>query len=437
MEPTSIKIIKQLKAAGHEAYWAGGCVRDILLGIKPKDYDIVTSAKPDEIEDILEKTIPIGKEFGVILALEDDHEFEVATFRSDSGYSDGRRPDAVEFTNAEEDAKRRDFTINAMFYDPTEDKIYDFVEGQKDLEAGLVRFIGEPEQRILEDHLRVLRAVRFKNVYDFQYHPDTYNAVKKHAEKINDISNERIRDELNKMIVDKKRVEAFNDMEDLGLLEIILPEIQALKGVAQPAKYHKEGDVYEHTMQAIGSIPEGEPLSLYWAVLLHDIGKPDTFSLDERIRFDGHAERSAEMSGPMLRRLRFSKNFVKKIQWLAEHHMSLYNVLDMPKATRLKWFLKPWFLDLLELNKHDILGTDPADLSTYEEIKELYSKEVGELPDELPKLLSGKDIMEIKGIKPGPELGVMLEELEDLQLEGTITTREQALEWLNNYPEHD
>ncbi len=437
MEPISIKIIKQLKAAGHEAYWAGGCVRDILLGIKPKDYDIVTSAKPDEIEDILEKTIPIGKEFGVILALQDDHEFEVATFRSDSGYSDGRRPDAVEFTNAEEDAKRRDFTINAMFYDPTEDKIYDFVDGQKDLEAGLVRFIGEPEQRILEDHLRVLRAVRFKNVYDFQYHPDTYNAVKKYAEKITDISNERIRDELNKMIIDKKRVEAFNDMEDLGLLEIILPEIQELKGVAQPAHYHKEGDVYDHTMQALGSIPEGEPLSLYWAVLLHDVGKPDTFELEERIRFDGHAERSAEIAGPLLRRLRFSKNFTKKVQWLAEQHMSVYNVLDMPKATRIKWFLKPWFLELLELNKHDILGTDPADLSTYEEIKELYTKEVSELPDELPKLLSGKDIMEIKGIKPGPELGVMLEDLEDLQLEGTVTTREQALEWLNNYPEHD
>jgi poly(A) polymerase len=226
-------------------------------------------------------------------------------------------------------------------------------------------------------------------------------------------------------------------MEDLGLLEIVLPEIQALKGVAQPAQYHKEGDVYNHTMQALGSIPEGEPLSLYWAVLLHDIGKPDTFSLEERIRFDGHAEKSSEIARDILKRLKFSRNFIKKVCWLVEQHMSVYNVLEMPKATRIKWFLKPWFLELLELNKHDILGTDPQDLSTYKEIKELYSKEVGELPDKLPKILSGKDIMEIKGMKPGPALGSILEELEDLQLESIITTREQALEWLVNYPEHE
>lgn len=432
MEPTSIKIIKQLKAAGHEAYWAGGCVRDILMGIKPKDYDIVTSAKPDEIEDILEKTIPIGKEFGVILALQDGHEYEVATFRSDSGYSDGRRPDAVEFTNIEEDAKRRDFTINAMYYDPLEDKVLDFQGGQKDIEAGLVRFVGDPETRVLEDHLRVLRAVRFKNTFDFQYHPDTYKAVKKHADKINGIANERIQNELNKMIIDKKRAEAFEDMEDLGLLQILLPEIQAMKGLAQPADYHKEGDVFDHTMQAIASIPEGEPLSIYWAVLLHDVGKINTFTLEERIRFDGHAEESKVLSAEILKRLRFGKTFIKKIQWLVEHHMSVFNVLDMPKATRMKWFLKPYFLELLDLNKYDILGTTPSDLSTHDEVYNLYHKEVSELPDELPKLLSGEDIMKEKGIKPGPEIGMILEELEDLQLEGEISTRQQALEWLQS-----
>ena len=432
MEPTSIKIIKQLKAAGHEAYWAGGCVRDILMGIKPKDYDIVTSAKPDEIEDILEKTIPIGKEFGVILALQDGHEYEVATFRSDSGYSDGRRPDAVEFTNIEEDAKRRDFTINAMYYDPLEDKVLDFQGGQKDIEAGLVRFVGDPETRVLEDHLRVLRAVRFKNTFDFQYHPDTYKAVKKHADKINGIANERIQNELNKMIIDKKRAEAFEDMEDLGLLQILLPEIQAMKGLAQPAEYHKEGDVFDHTMQAIASIPEGEPLSIYWAVLLHDVGKINTFTLEERIRFDGHAEESKVLSAEILKRLRFGKTFIKKIQWLVEHHMSVFNVLDMPKATRMKWFLKPYFLELLDLNKYDILGTTPSDLSTHDEVYNLYHKEVSELPDELPKLLSGEDIMKEKGIKPGPEIGMILEELEDLQLEGEISTRQQALEWLQS-----
>lgn len=402
------------------------------MGIKPKDYDIVTSAKPDEIEYILEKTIPIGKEFGVILALQDGHEYEVATFRSDSGYSDGRRPDAVEFTNIEEDAKRRDFTINAMYYDPLEDKVLDFQGGQKDIEAGLVRFVGDPETRVLEDHLRVLRAVRFKNTLDFQYHPDTYQAVKNHAAKINDIANERIQNELNKMILDKKRAEAFEDMEDLGLLQILLPEVQAMKGLAQPADYHKEGDVFDHTMQAIASIPEGEPLSLYWAVLLHDVGKINTFSLKERIRFDGHAEESKVLAAEILKRLRFGKTFIKKIQWLVEHHMSVFNVLDMPKATRMKWFLKPYFLELLDLNKHDILGTTPSDLTTHDQVYNLYHKEVSELPDQLPKLLSGEDIIKVKGIKPGPEIGMILEELEDLQLEGKISTRQEALEWLQS-----
>lgn len=430
MEPTSIKIINQLKAAGHEAFWAGGCVRDMLMGIKPKDYDIVTSAKPDEIEDLLEKTIPIGKEFGVILALQDDHEFEVATFRSDSGYSDGRRPQAVYYSNARDDAKRRDFTINGLFYDPTTDQIFDYIEGQKDLDAKLIRFIGDPDTRIEEDHLRILRAVRFKNTLDFQYHPDTYTALKKHAQKITKISSERIRDELNKMIIDKQRKNAFNDLEDLGLLEILLPEIQAMKGVAQPADYHKEGDVYEHTMQAIDSMPEGEPLSLYWAVLLHDVGKPDTFELEERIRFDGHAEKSAEHAKSILKRLNMPKNFIKKVCWLVEHHMSIYNVLDMPKSARIKWFLKPYWLELLDLNKYDVLGTTPSNLETYDRIKNLYTEEVSELPDELPKLLSGKEIMQIKGLKPGPEVGLIVEELEDLQLEGEITTKEQALKWL-------
>jgi len=433
MRPTAIEIIKQLKDSGHTAYWAGGCVRDILLGIKPKDYDIVTSAKPEEIEDLLEHTIPIGKKFGVILAVQNDHNFEIATFRSDSGYSDGRRPDAVEFTNAEEDAKRRDFTINALFYDPLEDKVYDYVDGQRDLDAGLIRFIGDPDERILEDHLRLIRAVRFKNVYDFQYEPDTYNSVLKHHEKILDISNERIRDELNKMMIDKNRARAFEEMEDLGLLKLILPELQVCKGVPQPRDYHQEGDVFEHTMRAIEAMPEDEPLSLYWSVLIHDIGKAETFKLydDGDIRFYGHAEASREIARTVLKRLRFSGNFIKKVCWLVEHHMSVYNVLEMKKATRLKWFLKPWFLELLELNKYDVLGTDPADLSIYEEVLELYRTEVGELPDELPKLLDGGDIMRELGLKPGPQVGVLLEELEDLQLEGAVTTREEALEWLS------
>lgn len=212
MKATSIQIIEILKKAGHEAYWAGGCVRDMLLGIKPQDFDIVTSAKPDEIENLLEHTIPIGKKFGVILAIQNNHHFEIATFRSDSGYSDGRRPDAVQFTDAKEDAFRRDFTINALFYEPTEDRILDFVGGQKDMEDQLIRFIGKPEERIKEDHLRILRAVRFKNAYNMQYHPDTYQAIHKHVELIKNISTERVRDELNKMIMGDNPGQAFEEL---------------------------------------------------------------------------------------------------------------------------------------------------------------------------------------------------------------------------------
>lgn len=432
MRPTSIEIIKKFRDAGHEAYWAGGCVRDMLLGIEPKDFDIVTSAHPNQIEDLLEKTIPIGKQFGVIMAIEDGHQFEIATFRSDAGYSDGRRPDAVEFKSAREDALRRDFTINGLFYDPLADEVIDYIAGQDDLEAHLIRFIGDPETRILEDHLRLLRAVRFKNTFDFQYHPDTYNAIKKHADKIVGISSERIRDELIKMIIDKNRAKAFEDMEDLGLLQIILPEIQAMKGVAQPVEYHNGRDVFEHTMAALHSIPEGEALSLYWSTLLHDSGKPDTFELTDRIRFDGHAEVSAQHARKILKRLNFKRSFVEQVSWLCEHHMSVYNVLDMPKKTRMRWFLKPYFLELLALNKADCSGIEPLDLKRHDQVLELYRQETDELPDEIPKLVSGEDVMELLGLEPGPKVQEVLDEVFDLQLEGKLKTHQQAIEWLRN-----
>ncbi|EKD48048.1 MAG: metal dependent phosphohydrolase, partial [uncultured bacterium] len=216
MENTSLEIVKLLKSKGHSAYWAGGCVRDMLLGTQPKDYDIVTSAKPDEIEKLLEHTIPIGKEFGVILAVKNGHHFEIATFRSDSGYSDGRRPDAITFTHAEDDAKRRDFTINGLFFDPIEKKLHDFVDGKRDIADKIIKFIGDPHERILEDHLRIIRAIRFKSTLDFQYHPDTYKAIKHHSHLSAKVSGERLRDELNKMIAGDNPIRAFSDMEDTG-----------------------------------------------------------------------------------------------------------------------------------------------------------------------------------------------------------------------------
>lgn len=431
MQPTSIEIIKKLKKAGYEAYWAGGCVRDMLLGIKPKDFDIVTSAKPDEIEKVLEHTIPIGKQFGVILAIENGHHFEVATFRSDSGYTDGRRPDAVIFSSAREDAKRRDFTINGMFYDPTEDKVMDFVDGQKDLEARLIRFIGNPQERILEDHLRILRAIRLKNTLDFQYEPETYNAILKHASLlIEKVSNERIRDELNKIIISPHAVNAFQDMEDTGILKIILPEIQKMKGVAQPYQYHKEGDVWTHAMQSLAALPGHAPLALRWATLLHDVGKPETFKLAERIRFDTHDRKSRDIAFKLLTRLRFDKRVIDEVCWLIEHHMMVMPLVQMSKGRRLAWFHQLYFKNLLELFYADARGTTPPHTEIIDKIAKLYHDDLQSMPTPPPPLLHGEDVMKFFKIKPGKKIGYILQKLREKQLAGELKTKEDALEWL-------
>jgi len=431
MQDTSIRIIQLLKDAGHEAYWAGGCVRDTLLGKEPKDYDIVTSAKPDEIEDLLEKTIPIGKEFGVILVLEGDHEFEVATFRSDSGYSDGRRPDAVEFTHAEEDAQRRDFTINGLFYDPLTKEIHDFVEGKKDLKERLIRFIGDPHERILEDHLRIMRAIRFKNTLQFQYHPETYHALTTHAKLAGKVSGERLRDELNKILDSDHAEDALEDLLETGVLEEILPEVYAMKGVAQPYQYHHEGDVWEHAKRSLSAIGKYEDIQVKWAAFLHDVGKPVTFvHAEDRIRFDHHAKEGAKLAHQILRRLKFSRKDIDRITWVIEHHMMLGDFKDMPLGRQRHWFLHPYFKDLLAVFEADIAGTDPADYGMYTEVLELYKETLEKMPKEPDPLLSGHDVMEILGLRPGPHLGKILGELRELHLGHELNTKDQAIEWL-------
>lgn len=432
MKLTSIEILKILRRAGFTAYWAGGCVRDMLLGIRPKDFDIATSARPDDLKKLLEKIHPIGEKYGVVIAEQAGHHFEIATFRSDSGYSDGRRPDAVLFTNAEQDALRRDFTINALFYDPIEDKIYDFVGGQEDLKNKLVRFIGDPHARIKEDHLRIIRAIRFKNTFGFQYHPETFNALKAHSKLSAKVSNERIRDELNKMIIHESFPRAVNDMEDTGVLAEVLPEIQAMKGVAQPPEFHTEGDVYDHTLRAIAAVKPIASAMLRWAVFLHDVGKPETFKIAERIRFDGHCEASAELSEKILRRLKFSTKDIKIIQWLVLHHMMVYNVLKMEIGRRRHWFLEPWWLDLMEVNRCDCEGTIPCDLKTYEKVLAQYRKDIEEMPKEPKRLLTGEEIMKILNLPAGVRIGEILEELRLLQLEGKIKTKAQAKKWVSS-----
>lgn len=432
--PTSIEIIKKLRKAGFEAYWAGGCVRDILLGVKPKDFDIVTSAKPEEIETTLEHTIPIGKQFGVILTIADGHHFEVATFRSDSSYSDGRRPDAVLFTNAEEDAKRRDFTINGMFYDPIEDKILDYIDGQKDLENRLIRFIGKPAERLMEDHLRILRAVRFKNVLDFQYDPETYQALQKHASLLIDkVSAERIRDELNKMIISPHAANAFQDMEDLGILKILLPEVQKMKGVAQPYKYHQEGDVWTHAMHSLASLPEESSLALRWATLLHDIGKPETFSVKERIRFDSHDRKSAEIAGKILNALHFERKTIDEVCWLVEHHMMVDSLLKMPEGRKRHWFLHPYFKNLVQLFEADVKGTTPSDMDYVDQIKRQYLFFVRHTPKLPDPLVDGDEVMGIFGLKPSKKVAFILQKVREKQLTKELRTKKQALEWLRKF----
>ncbi len=447
MKPTSLKIIEILKKAGHEAYWAGGCVRDMLLGVEPKDFDIVTSAKPDEIENLLEHTVPIGKKFGVILAIKDGHHFEIATFRSDAAYSDGRRPDAIEFTNAEEDAKRRDFTINALFYDPDEDKIIDYVNGQTDMRDKLIRFIGEPNERIKEDHLRILRAVRFKNVLNMQYHPDTYHAIKENAHLIKNISKERIRDELNKMIMDPvKPGQSFEELFELGILEHIMPELCELKGLAQPLQYHQEGDVWDHSIRALNSLTDEEldpnPLrekkpdvALKWATFLHDIGKYKTFGIDEkRIRYDRHAEVGAEIATEILTRFNFPKKQIQKVDWLISHHMMVVPLFEMSDGRRRHWFLKPYFDDLLEVYRADALGIIPTDLSAYEKMKKLYNHEFAKLKLLPKKLIDGKEVMKLLDIPAGEKIGEILKEVRHLQLDGKINNKKEAKKFiLENY----
>lgn len=433
MKLSSVEIIKKLREKGFQAYWAGGCVRDMLLGITPKDFDIATSATPQQIKEIFEKVIPIGEEFGVVLIEQDGHHFEVATFRSDSGYSDGRRPDAVIFTSPQEDAQRRDFTINALFYDPLEDKVLDFVEGQKDLDTKLVRFIRDPHERILEDHLRILRAVRFKNTYGFQYHPDTFAALKKHAALSSKVSSERIRDELNKMIAHSSFKESLEDMEDTGVLEAILPEVQKMKGYAQPLQYHKEGDLWDHMVQSVQALTEHDSLTVRWAVFLHDVGKTETFEVSDRIRYDHHAEVSAQIAEKILRRLNMPRRMIADVSWLIDHHMSVYQILDMSKGRRLHWFLMPLFLDLMKLNFCDCMGATPHRLQKYEELMALYRKETAEMPHEPERLLTGEEIMSLTNLGPGPHLKKIIDELRMQQLEGNVLDKSSAIVWLREF----
>jgi len=404
----------------------------MLMGTRPQDYDIATSAKPDEIEDLFEDTYAIGKAFGVINVVEKGHEFEIATFRNDSGYSDGRRPDAVEFSHPAEDALRRDFTINGLFYDPINDEIHDFIGGRDDIKNKLVRFIGDPHERILEDHLRIIRAVRFKNTLGFGYHPDTYHAIKKHAHLADKVSWERVRDEMNKIIMHKNAPIAFEDMQDTGVLPHVLPELEECKGIAQPAMFHHEGDVWTHTMKALASLAPDTPLLHRWAVMLHDIGKPQTFAVKERVRFDEHPQVSAEIAGRIMRRLRFGRKAIDEVTWSVEHHFMMKQLLEMPEGRKGHWFLDPRFPTLMTVFYADAAGIEPVDLGLYERVKAAYEDFLQHFKEKPQMLITGQEIMDTLSIKPGPEIGKIQHELMEKQLAREIRTHEEAMDWLKS-----
>ena len=411
-------------------------MRDMILKLDPEDFDIATSAKPEEIEKLFKKTYSIGKHFGVILIEEAGHHFEVATFRSDSGYSDGRRPDYVAFTSAKEDALRRDFTINGIFYDPVAEVFHDFVGGKSDLKRGILRFIGDPNKRIQEDHLRILRAVRFKNRFNLSYCNETKEALRKHASLVVGISAERIFSELSKKIVQEKRVAAFKDLDEFGILKVVLPEVDALKNVPQDKDMHSEGDAFVHSLNALGKVQENASLELFWAALLHDVGKADTVKYqDGRIRFLRHQDVGIAKVKDVLRRLKFSKFSRDKICWLIHHHHIFDDFPKMSRVKKLHYFDNPHFADLLELHHADILGAVPADFSGRAEVEsqffeikaEFLTAHAGrELPSHHKELLTGGEIMEIMGISAGEKVGVLKGRVREWQLEKIVGTKGEA-----------
>jgi poly(A) polymerase len=477
------EIVRTLRDHGHQAYFAGGCVRDLLLGREPADYDVATDATPQQVMQILPQTYAVGEQFGVVLVPfkpdttrdTKEHEgdqpartdsfrdrvvpgamgesgkqsylflppflrksVEVATFRSDLGYSDGRHPDEVRFTkDPREDAQRRDFTINGMMLDPATNEVLDFVGGRDDLQAGIVRAIGEPELRFAEDKLRMLRAVRFAARFDFKIDPATFAAIKKAAAQIHQVSSERVREELTKMLTEGHARRAVELLDTSGLLQQVLPEIAAMKGVKQSPEYHPEGDVFVHTLLLLdklrpdpsGSIsPSSISRTLAWGALLHDVGKPPTFRVaPERIRFDGHVDVGIKMAAEILRRLHFSNHDTDQILALVDNHMRFGDVMRMKQSTLKKFLRMPAFDEHLELHRLDCLSSH-GNLDAYDFSRD----QLHSIPPEAIRptpLITGRDLIEA-GYEPGPRFTEILTAVEDAQLEGRLTSREAAMEYV-------
>ena len=432
-------ICATLRAKGFQAYLVGGCVRDILLGREPADYDVATDATPDDVQRIFPRSLSVGAQFGVIVVLEnvpegtpDPAQVEVATFRSDVGYSDGRHPDSVAYTkSAEEDVRRRDFTINGLLLDPETNVALDFVDGEKDLRAGIIRAIGDPKRRFAEDKLRMLRAIRFAARFGYGIEDATFDAITALADQIRQVSAEHIRDELTKILTEGAAKRGFELLDATGLLVQLLPEVAAMKGVAQPPQYHPEGDVWVHTLLLLDGLPAGCSETLAWGVLLHDVGKPPTFTPPsgpgDRIRFNLHAEVGTKMAEAICRRLRFSNEETEQITALVANHMKFKDVLQMKPATLKRFIRQDRFAEHLELHRLDCVSSHGS-LENYD----FTCRFVAETPPEQvrpPRLLTGDDL-KILGFKPGPAFKGILEAVEDAQLEGGIADHEGAIRFV-------
>ena len=429
MEEEARKVAARLREEGQIAYFAGGCVRDMVRGLPPKDYDIATDARPELVQRLFSRTYAVGAHFGVIIVLENDFQFEVATFRSDEAYIDGRHPIAVHFSSPEEDARRRDFTINGMFYDPVAEEVIDFVGGRADIAAKLVRAIGDPAQRFAEDRLRMLRAVRFATALAYKIDAKTWDALAVNAASIHQISAERIRDELVRIFLSPNRGRGWDLLDASGLMRTIFPEIEAMKGCEQPEQFHPEGDVFKHTRLMLDFLPAKVSVPLVFAVLFHDVGKPPTATVDEtgRIRFSGHDRLGAEMTEEIMRRLRFSGAEIEATVEMVRQHMVFKDAPKMRVAKLKRFMARPTFGDELELHRVDCQGSHRM-LDNYEFLirkREEFTNE----PIIPPPLVRGDDLIAL-GLKPGPKFSEILDAVETQQLEGRLRSREEALEWV-------
>ncbi|HOW67659.1 MAG TPA: CCA tRNA nucleotidyltransferase [Candidatus Paceibacterota bacterium] len=432
MQTAAREIVRRLRGTGHDAYWVGGCVRDFLLQQKPKDYDIATSARPETVLALFPQSRPVGRQFGVVLVSLNRIWFEVATFRSESGYEDGRHPSRVAFGDAQADARRRDFTINGLFFDPMTGRVFDWVDGQQDLRDRLIRTIGDPQERFAEDHLRLLRAIRFAATLNFSLEADTSNAIRLLAPRIRLVSAERIRDELLRLFLPPHAARGLDGLRHNGLLDHVLPEVAATIPCEQPPESHPEGTVYQHLLKMLTVLPANASSVLVWAVLLHDIGKPATASRDpisQSIHFFRHEQVGATLAGALLKRLRFPRRRLEEITTCVRMHMQLKDALQMRKATLRRMLLRPTFPTELQLHRLDCLASH-GQLDIYQFLQR-ESEALRRTPTLRPPLLTGRDLLDM-GMQEGPHLGSLLAEIREKQLQDELKTAEEARRWVGD-----